>query len=65
VVHTSTNVLVCVNGNHVTTIKRDRAEPWTSYPPDLGKDVQDAPAAASFDGALDDVRVITGALPCE
>jgi len=65
VVHTSTNVLVCVNGQSRDDINATAPNLGTSYPPDLGKDVQDAPAAASFDGALDDVRVITGALPCE
>jgi hypothetical protein len=32
--------------------------------PDLGKDLPLASNQASLDGNLDDVRVITGALPC-
>ncbi len=65
VVHTSTNLQVCVNGNHVMTRDATALNLATSYPPDLGKDAQALPGTASFDGFLDDVRVITGALPCD
>jgi len=64
VVHTSVGVQVCVNGDRAMSLDADTTNLATGQPPDLGKDVQDVPAAASFDGLLDDVRVITGALPC-
>jgi len=65
VVHTGTTLRVCVNGVLAATITGAATKLATSYPPQLGKDIQDLPAAASFDGYVDDVRVISGALPCE
>jgi len=65
VVHSGTNIRVCVNGALATTITGVASKLATSYPPEFGKDIQDAPAAASFDGYIDDIRVITGALPCK
>ena len=54
-----------MNSSHATIISAAKPNLATSYPPDLGKDIPDASTAAFFDGSLDDVRVITGALPCE
>lgn len=65
VVHTSTEVRVCVDGDLVTMATATAPNLATTPAPDLGKDIPDPSAAASFDGFLDDVRVITGALPCK
>lgn len=65
VVHTGAGIRVCLNGNLAASVKVDTTKLMAMYPPNLGKDVRAAPSAAYFDGSLDDLRVITGALPCE
>ena len=37
----------------------------TQFPPYIGKDVVWSPPEAYVDGAVDDVRVLRGALPCD
>jgi len=67
VVRTSGAVDVCLNGHHLASLAIDPNPPstfTTYYPPDLGKEDAPRPEGAFFDGLLDDVRVITGALPC-
>jgi Concanavalin A-like lectin/glucanases superfamily len=65
VVHTSTGVQVCVNGAPAASSNAATTQLKTMYPPGLGKDAFAQPSQAYFDGSLDDLRVITGALPCE
>jgi hypothetical protein len=65
VVHSATEIRVCLNGKYLTKVAAATTKAANSYPPDLGKDVFVGPAQAFFDGSLDDVRVITGALPCD
>jgi hypothetical protein len=67
VVRTGDQVLVCVDGvrRAALTIKPDRPVGFTTTnPPHLGKD-HVAGIGSFFDGEIDDLRVITGALPCE
>lgn len=67
VVRTSDRVLVCVDGVGTTSfpVNADRPTGFTTpNPPYLGKDYVPL-SNAYFDGEIDDVRVITGALPCD
>jgi Concanavalin A-like lectin/glucanases superfamily len=63
-VHDGTSLRLCVNGSTVMSTSVGTV-PKGMYPPDLGKDAQALPGDAHFDGSLDDVRVISGALPCD
>lgn len=65
VVHTGGNVNVCLNGKRMTSFALAPGLLRSTFPPDLGKNVVWSPTGAFFDGQLDDVRVLTGALPCE
>jgi hypothetical protein len=65
VVHTGGNVNVCLNGRRMTSFALAPGLLRSTFPPDLGKNVVWSPTGAFFDGQLDDVRVLTGALPCE
>jgi hypothetical protein len=65
VVHTGTNMRVCLNGALQANVDVQTTQLKNMYPPDLGKDVQRLSSEAYFSGSLDDVRAITGALPCE
>ncbi len=64
VVRTGTQLQVCLNGAPPVTVDVGATKLPATRPPDLGKEVQAPSAQASFDGYLDDIRVITGALPC-
>jgi hypothetical protein len=65
VVRTATNLRVCVDGALAGSLDTTPLLTPATHLPDLGKDLQLPSAMASLDGDLDDVRVITGALPCE
>ena len=65
VVHTGGNVNVCLNGRRVTSFPVAPGKLASTFPPRLGKNVVWSPVGSFFDGELDDVRVLTGALPCE
>jgi len=67
VVRTGGNVYVCLNGQRVAqlAVNPDLPSSFKTYhPPALG--IEDSPSlsGAVFDGMFDDVRAITGALPC-
>jgi len=64
VVHTGGNVQICLNGKRQTSFAAPAGSLQSTYPPYLGKNVRWTPSGAFFDGVLDDVRVISGALPC-
>jgi hypothetical protein len=64
VVRSRTELRVCMDGEHAMTIDAPAALA-ASAAANLGKDVLDPPEAALFDGSVDDLRAITGALPCE
>ncbi|HEU4731141.1 MAG TPA: LamG-like jellyroll fold domain-containing protein [Kofleriaceae bacterium] len=65
VVRTSTSLRVCLDGVPAGSVDATPVMAAATMPPDLGKDLLAAPGAASIDGFLDDVRVLTGALTCE
>jgi len=67
VVRTGATVSVCLNGQRMASLPVNPNLPSTfkTYnPPNLGADASQGPRSAIFDGLLDDVRTITGALPC-
>lgn len=63
IVRSRADLRVCIDGEHAMTIDAPAALA-ASHAIELGKDVQDPPDAALFDGSMDDLRVFTGALPC-
>lgn len=64
VVHAGGTLKICVDGKMLASGPVPAGQLRTSFPPHLGKNVVWAPAGAFYDGAIDDVRVFTGALPC-
>jgi hypothetical protein len=64
VVRSRTDLRVCIDGQHATTIDAP-ATAAASHAPALGREADGVPSGAVFDGELDDLRVITGALPCD
>jgi hypothetical protein len=66
VIRTSTGFTVCVNGSFAKLLPVVKLCTGTTFnPPYLGRAVTPSPQGAFFDGWLDDVRAITGALPCD
>ena len=65
VVHASAHVRVCVDGGHVLTIDATAPALAKGAAPNLGRDGQDTMTLPVFNGSLADLRVITGALPCD
>jgi hypothetical protein len=65
VVRTATGLRLCVDGAPAAVMDTTPILAPATHLPDFGKDLQAAMNQASFDGELDDVRVITSALPCE
>jgi len=65
VVHTRSRVEVCVDGAHVAGVADTSAAIAPAEAPELGNQFTTQPGDAHFKGTLDDVRVISGALPCE
>jgi hypothetical protein len=62
-VRTRSDLQLCIDGNHAATIEAP-APSAGSDTPTFGKDVQEPAALAALEGSVDDIRVITGALPC-
>jgi len=65
VVHTDGNINVCLNGVRKTSFPAAAGALQSTFAPNFGNNHQFLPQGAFFDGELDDVRVFTGALPCE
>jgi len=65
VVHTNGNVYVCLNGARKTSFAAAPGLLKSTFSPHLGRNVVWTPSGAFFNGELDDVRVLTGALPCD
>ena len=65
VVHTNGNVNVCLNGVRKTSFAAAAGKLQSTFPPHFGNNLQWSPQGAFFDGEIDDVRVLTGALPCD
>ncbi len=65
VVHTNGQVRVCVDGARLGSYALAMGEMQSQYAPRFGRNVVWNPRGAFFDGAVDDLRVFTVALPCE
>jgi hypothetical protein len=65
VVHSGGKVTTCFNGKLVSTFDLPAGKLASGYVPHLGKNVRWLPQDPHFDGALDDLRVLSAALPCE
>jgi hypothetical protein len=65
VVHSNGQVKICLDGSRIASYALAAGKMQGMYPPWLGRNMNWLPQGGFFDGALDDVRVITGALPCE
>jgi hypothetical protein len=63
-VHVGGNVRVCIDGVRVGSYP-PTVPLVTTIHPYIGRNAFWSPQVASFDGAVDDVRMFTGALPCE
>jgi hypothetical protein len=64
VVHTNGQVKLCVDGKRVTSYALATGKMQSMYVPYIGKNVIWTPSDAYYDGAVDDVRVLSTALPC-
>ena len=64
VVRTSTSGYMCLNGSRVQTASV-MSQSYTGHLLSLGRENSLPTTGAYFDGLIDDVRVISGALPCE
>ncbi|HSD89044.1 MAG TPA: LamG domain-containing protein [Kofleriaceae bacterium] len=64
VVHTNGSVKICVDGTRTASYVLAAGKMQSTYPPSIGKNVIWTPAGAYYDGAIDDVRVLSTALPC-
>lgn len=64
VVHTRARIDACVDGVHVAGAADTSAALTPVEPPELGNQFTTQPGDAHVKGQLDDVRAITGALPC-
>lgn len=65
VVHTGGKVNVCLDGKKQGSFDAAPGFLKSTYKPYLGANAVWSPQGAYLDGSLDDVRVLTGALPCE
>jgi hypothetical protein len=65
VVRTATNLRVCVDGALAAGMDTTPIQRLSTHLPDLGKDLLAPMTDASVDGNFDDLRVISGALPCD
>lgn len=64
VVYTGGNLRVCLDGPLVGSTPVPAIYLKSLLPPDFGRNEFAEPPGAHFDGELDDLRVLTGALPC-
>jgi len=65
VVHKAGVVNVCLDGKREFSFAAPAGSLASQFRPHLGRNVVWLPSGAFYDGGLDDVRVFTGALPCE
>jgi hypothetical protein len=65
VVHTNGMVKICVDGTRTASYALPMGKMQGKYAPWIGRNLDWLPQGGFFDGAVDDVRVISGALPCE
>lgn len=64
VVHAGGTLNVCIDGKRTTTAAVPVGQLKTTLPPYIGKNVIWNPQTPELDGVVDDVRVFSGALPC-
>jgi hypothetical protein len=64
-VHTNGMVQLCLDGVRVASYPLPAGKMQSTHKPYVGKNVIWTPSGAFFDGAVDDVRVVAGALPCD
>jgi Concanavalin A-like lectin/glucanases superfamily len=64
-VHAGGNLTTCVNGKRAGSVAVPPGRTNSSHVPYLGKNVIWLSQGAFFDGAIDDFRVLSTALPCE
>jgi hypothetical protein len=64
VVYTGGNLRACIDGPLAGSTPVQASYLKSSRPPLIGRNEFSLPAGAHFDGHIDDVRVLTGALPC-
>jgi len=63
IAHSGTDIAFCLDGTKLGN--KTFTHPLAStYPPYLGKNVKWLPTEPSFNGQIDDLRVLTQALPC-
>lgn len=65
IVHTNGLVNVCLDGTKRFSFAAPAGSLASTYRPHMGRNVVWTPSGAFTDAAMDDVRVFTGALPCE
>jgi hypothetical protein len=65
VVHANGMVKICVDGVRTASYALPAGKMQSMYAPWLGRNLNWTPQGAFLDGAIDDVRVISGALPCD
>jgi hypothetical protein len=65
VVHTGGKVNVCLDGKKQGSFDAAPGFLKSTYTPYLGANAVWSPQGAFLDGSIDDLRVLTGALPCE
>lgn len=65
VVHTMGQARLCIDGKRMASLAAAQGTLKSTYAPRIGRNVVWTPAGAFFDGGIDDVRVFSGALPCE
>jgi len=64
-VHTAGNVAICLDGLRVASFPVAAGKLASTFHPYIGKNVRWTPAGAFWDGQIDDVRVLSTALPCQ
>ncbi|HEX3760715.1 MAG TPA: LamG-like jellyroll fold domain-containing protein [Kofleriaceae bacterium] len=64
VVHAGATLNVCIDGKLTATMAVPVGQLKTTLPPYIGKNVIWNPQTPELDGVVDDVRVFSGALPC-
>jgi Concanavalin A-like lectin/glucanases superfamily len=64
-VHANGSVELCLDGKHQATLPVPAGALKSSFPPHVGRNVVWTPQVASFDGHVDDLRVLSTALPCQ
>ena len=64
VVNTGGQVTLCLDGERKVSFATPAAGLTTAFAPRLGRNVVWTPSGAFYDGGIDDVRVLSTALPC-